>query len=78
MLDQPLAYKLLGQLALGLTLGETLLVALGIEVATRVGSVYLIDEIYLAVALAKLILGVYQYQSVLGAISCPRAKSLRV
>ena len=56
VIHKPLADELFAELALMLALGETLLIAVGIEIAAAVGSVYFIDEVYLAVALAKLIL----------------------
>ena len=66
VVDEPLAHKLLRELLLGLALLKFLLVAVGIEIAAAVGGVDLIDKVDLAVVLSKLILGVDQYQTVLG------------
>ena len=64
--DEPLAHELLGELALGLALGELLLVAVGIEVARRVGSVDFVNQIDLATPLAELVLGVHEDEPALG------------
>ena len=45
---------------------EFLLIAFGIEVAAGVGGVYLVNQIDLAVTLAKLVLGVHKDESFLG------------
>ena len=65
MLDKPLAYELLGELFLWLTLGEFLLIAVSIEVTAGVGGVYLVNEVYLAVTLAELIFRIYQDKTLL-------------
>lgn len=65
MLDKPLAYELLGELFLWLTLGEFLLIAVSIEVTAGVGGVYLVDEVYLAVTLAELIFRIYEDETLL-------------
>ena len=65
VLDKPLAYELLGELFLWLTLGEFLLIAVSIEVTAGVGSVYLVDEVYLAITLAELIFRIYQDKTLL-------------
>ena len=66
MLDEPLSYKLLGELTLWLAFGQALLIAVGVEVAAGIRCVDLIDEIELAVALAKFVFGVDKDQTVLG------------
>ena len=58
MLNEPLAHKLLGELSLWLTLGQFLLVAIGIEIPAGIRRVDLVDQIHLTVALAELIFGV--------------------
>ena len=63
VLHQPLAYELLGELLLGLTLGEALCVSLRIEIARGVGCMDLIHQVYLAVVLAELIFCVHQDQA---------------
>ena len=60
MLDEPLAHELLRQLLLGLALRELLFVAVGIEVATAVRRVNLVNEDDLSVTLAELVLRVNQ------------------
>ena len=52
VVHEPFADKLLAELTLVLAFLQTFLVALGIEVAAAVGSVDLVDEVDLAVALA--------------------------
>ena len=66
VLDEPLANELLRELALWFTLLKLLLVTVSIEVAARVWSVDLVDEVNLAVALAELVLGIYEDQALLG------------
>lgn len=66
VLDEPLAHKLLGELTLGLSGAQTLLVAVGIEVARRVGGVDFVNQDDLALAQAELILGVDQDEALLG------------
>ena len=66
MLNEPLTYELFRELLLGLTLGEFLLVAVSIEITAGVGGVDFVDEIYLTVALAKLVFGIHEDQSALG------------
>ena len=65
MLDEPLSDELLRELTLRLALSQTLLVAVGIEVAAGVWCMDLVDEIELAVALAKFVFGVDKDQTVL-------------
>ncbi len=62
MVDEPLAHKLLAELALRLAFLETLLITFGIEIARRVGGVNLVDEYHLAVAFAELIFCIDEYQ----------------
>ena len=66
MLYEPLAYELLGELLLGLTLLELLLITLGVEITAGVGGMNLVNEDDLAVALAKLILGIYKDEPLAG------------
>ena len=66
VLDEPLANELLGKLALRLTLLKLLLVTISVEVAARVWSMDLVDEVNLTVALTELVLGIYEDQSLLG------------
>ena len=56
VIDEPLADKLLGELALRLACLVEFLIGVGVEVAARVGGVDLVDEVDLAVLLTKLIL----------------------
>ena len=65
VVDEPLAHKLLRELLLRFTLRKLLLIAISIEVAAGVGCVYFVNQIHLAVALAKLILRVHQNESLL-------------
>ena len=66
MLDEPLSYELLRELTLRLALSQTLLVAVGIEVAAGIWCMDLVDEVELAVAFAKFIFGVDEDQTVFG------------
>ena len=66
MFDEPLAYKLLRQLLLGLSLLKFLFVAVSIEVTLGVGGVDLVDEIYLSIALSKFVFGIYEDEALLG------------
>ena len=65
VIDEPLADKLLGELALRLPGLVELLIGVGIEVAARVGRVDLVDEVDLAVFLAKLVLRVNEDEPLL-------------
>ena len=76
MLDEPLAYELLRKLALGLALGQFLLIAISIEITAGVWSMYLVDEIYLTIALAKLLLCVDEDESALGGNLLTTGKNL--
>ena len=66
MVDEPLAHKLLRELALGLAGFQILLIAVGVEVAAAVGGVYLVYQVYLAVAKTEFVFRVYQYQTAAG------------
>ena len=66
VVDEPLANKFLGELALGLTLFELLLVAFCVEVAAAVRRVNLVDENHLAVALTEFIFGIHEDEAFLG------------
>ena len=66
VVDKPLAHELLGELALRFALLKLLLVALGIEVATAIGRVDLVDEDDLAVALTELILCINEDEALFG------------
>ena len=56
VLDKPLAYELLGELALWLACGEFLLVAVGIEIAAGVGSVDLGGLRNITITITELVL----------------------
>ena len=66
VVDEPLAHKLLRELALGLAGLQILLITVGVEVAAAVGGVYLVYQVYLAVTKTKLVFRVYQYQTAAG------------
>ena len=65
VVDEPLADKLLGELTLRLPGLKELLIGVSVEVAARVGGVDLVDEVDLAVLLAKLVLRVDQDEPLL-------------
>ena len=65
VLYKPLAHKLFRELALCLALLKSLFIAFSVEVAAGVWCVYFVDEIYLAVTLAKLLLGIYKDKATL-------------
>ena len=65
MFDKPLSDKLLGQLFLRLVVCELLLIAVSIEIAAAVWCVYFVYEIYLTVALSKLIFRIDEYKTML-------------
>ena len=66
MVDEPLTYELLRELALRLAILELLLIAVGIEIPTGIGGMDLVDEIHLSIALTELILGINQDQTLTG------------
>lgn len=78
MVNKPLANELLAELTLFLTLLEAFLIAVGIEIAGRVGGMYLVDKDYFAVAQTEFIFSVDRIRPFSAAIFDPRAKSLRV
>src|SRR3712207_3887051 len=76
VLYEPLTHKLFRKLFLWFALFQLLFVAVGIEVSTGIGSMYLVDEIHLAVAFTKLILGIDKDKPLTGSYLLATSKDL--